>query len=48
MEIPIVDCKEGGILANGHKIFDAISTVGFVYLKNCGFTEQEVKIIPYF
>lgn len=39
--IPVIDCHND-ILKNGKEIFDAISTVGFVYLKNYGISELQV------
>lgn len=40
--IPVVDCV-GDVIGHGREIFDAISTVGFVYLKNFGMNELEVS-----
>ncbi len=41
--IPVVDCK-GDIRAAGSDIFRAVSTVGFVYLKDFGIPSEKVRL----
>jgi hypothetical protein len=35
--IPTIDCK-GNVVNSGEEIFKALTNVGFVYLKNFGFS----------
>jgi len=45
MHVPVVDCLTSGISGHGNEIYAAITTVGCVYLKNIGFSNQEVSKI---
>jgi isopenicillin N synthase-like dioxygenase len=41
-KIPVIDCNGHSVINKSSEIISAIETVGFVYLKNCGFDFRKI------